>query len=174
VASNIEWKARCREPGRQRELAQGLAAGPPELLEQADTFFVVPHGRLKLRRLAADRGELISYDRPDQAGPKQSTYTLTPTTEPELLRRTLAQVLGVRGEVRKRRWLYRAGQSRLHFDEVERLGVFLEVEVVLQPGQSVAEGERLADQLRHALDVRTEDLVAQAYIDLLTSPSPDA
>ena len=79
----------------------------------------------------------------------------------------LARVLGVRGVVRKRRWLYLVGQMRIHLDEVEGLGVFLEVEVVLQPGQAVGEGERLAEDVRRRLDVRAEDLVEVAYIDLL-------
>jgi predicted adenylyl cyclase CyaB len=80
--------------------------------------------------------------------------------------------LGVRGEVRKRRWLYLAGQARIHLDEVEGLGTFLEVEVVLQPGQSVAEGQRVASELRRALDVSDRDLVERAYIDLLASGQP--
>jgi predicted adenylyl cyclase CyaB len=167
VADNVEWKAHSRDPQQQRELAERLADGPPELLEQADTFFPTPHGRLKLRQLAVDRGELIYYERPDEAGPKQSTYVLAATDQPEALSAILTRALGVRGVVRKRRWLYRVGQTRIHFDEVEGLGTFLEVEVVLQPGQTISEGERIAEDIRRQLAVRDEDLVGSAYIDLL-------
>lgn len=167
MRQNVEWKARARDPRRQRELAEQLADGSPELLEQLDTFFAAPHGRLKLRQLAEDRGELIYYERPDQAGPKQSSYSLVSTNQPAALTALLAQALGVRGMVRKRRWLYRAGQTRIHFDEVEGLGAFLEVEVVLQPGQAVREGERIAEEVRRQLAVADEDLVETAYIDLL-------
>jgi predicted adenylyl cyclase CyaB len=169
MPSNIEWKARARDPQRQRQLAERLANGPPELLEQIDTFFSVAHGRLKLRQLAAERGELIYYERSDQAGPKQSTYSLAATNQPEALAALLAQALGVRGVVHKRRWLYRAGQTRIHFDEVEGLGSFLEVEVVLQPGQAIREGERIAEEARRQLAVHDEDLVEVAYIDLLAT-----
>jgi adenylate cyclase class IV len=167
MGTNIEWKARARDAGRQRELAARLASGPPELLEQADTFFLAARGRLKLRQLAPDRGELIAYERPDQAGPKPSLYSISRTADPAGLREVLAQAQGVRGEVRKRRWLYLVGQSRIHLDEVEGLGTFLEVEVVLEPRQSVAEAERIALGLRRALDVRDEDLIEGAYMDLL-------
>jgi len=167
MGENVEWKAQARDPERQRELAECLADGPPQLLEQLDTFFPTAHGRLKLRQLAADRGELIYYERPDQAGPKQSTYSLVATDQPAALGALLAQAMGVRGVVRKRRWLYRVGQTRIHFDEVEGLGAFLEVEVVLQPGQAVSEGERIAEDIRRQLAVRDEDLVEPAYIDLL-------
>jgi adenylate cyclase class IV len=171
MATNIEWKAWARHPEQQRKLAKDLAGRPPELLVQIDTFFHVPRGRLKLRQLAPDRGELIFYERRDQAGPKPSHYSIVPTGEPAALRATLAQALSMRGEVHKRRWLFLVGQSRIHLDEVEGLGTFLDVEVVLAPGQEFASGERIAADLRRALDVRDEDLVDRAYIDLLTEQS---
>src|SRR5690242_1438063 len=118
---NVEWKARARDPERQRELAEGLSGSPPELLEQVDTFFHASHGRLKLRRFTADSGELIHYQRPNRAGPKQSTYAIVGTDVPGLLRDLLGQSLGVLGEVRKRRCLFLLGQTRIHLDEVEGL-----------------------------------------------------
>jgi adenylate cyclase class IV len=58
-------------------------------------------------------------------------------------------------------------QSRIHVDEVEGLGCFLEVEVVLRPDQTEDEGARMATGLRLALGVQEEDLVQGAYLDLL-------
>jgi len=167
MGTNIEWQAHARDPGRHSELAARLAGGPPELLEQSDTFFNAPRGRLKLREQAPDRGELILYERPDQAGSRLSSYSVSRTAEPAALREVFARAPGVRGEVRKRRWLLLAGQARIHLDEVEGLGTFLEVEVVLQPGQSPAEGERTARELRRGLDVGDDDLVKGACLDLL-------
>ena len=68
---------------------------------------------------------------------------------------------------RKRRTVFIVGQSRIHLDEVERLGSFLEVEVVLRPEQTVAEGERIATALRRDLEVQEQDLIDVAYIELL-------
>jgi predicted adenylyl cyclase CyaB len=167
MANNVEWKARLRDLERQTELARQLAESPPELLEQVDTFFNVAHGRLKLRRFSAAHGELIHYVRSDTTGPKHSAYSRVPTEEPDALRELLAQALGIRGEVRKRRWLYLAGPVRIHLDEVEHLGTFLEVEVVLHTEQSLAEGERIALAFRQSLDVNEDDLVECAYVDLL-------
>ena len=167
MANNVEWKARARDPHRQRILAAKLADGPPEMLDQVDTFFPVQHGYLKLRQLSADRGELIHYLRPVQAGPKLSKYFLLPIDQPGEMRNLLVQALGIYGEVRKRRFVFFVGQSRIHFDEVERLGSFLEVEVVLRPEQAIAEGERIATALRRQLEVQDEDLIEVAYIELL-------
>jgi adenylate cyclase class IV len=167
MASNVEWKPRARDQGRQRGLAERLAGGPPELLEQAGTFFIAPQGRPKLRRLSAGHGELIYYDWPDQAGPKRSDHAVGTTDRSDALQELLAQALGVRGEAPKRRRLYRVGPARVPLDLVEGLGAFLEVEVLLRPGQPVVEGERLAEELRCQLDVRPEDLVDVASVDLL-------
>lgn len=169
---NIEVKARARNPQRQQALAAALATSPPEILNQADTFFCVPDGRLKLRQFTEQRGELIFYQRPDLPGPKTSTYSISRTDEPTVLQAMLAAALGVVGEVRKERTLYLAGQTRIHFDQVEGLGTFLELEVVLRPEQSQEDGQRIADRLMGQLDIQQEDLVPGAYLDLiLKSPT---
>lgn len=175
MAANIELKARVRNWGKLHAAAAGITGDTGTLIDQFDTFFAVPAGRLKLRQLARDRGELIFYQRPDEPGPKQSDYTLTPTSDPVSLRDTLAQALGVSGEVRKRRWLFLSkrfgGNTRIHLDEVKGLGQFLELEVVLEPGQSTDDGVRIAGEFRTALDIRDEDLIDCAYVDLITAHS---
>jgi predicted adenylyl cyclase CyaB len=167
MAVNIEWKAFASAPPRQRELAAALAGKAPELLEQEDTFFLVPHGRLKLRRFGPSHGELIHYFRPDLAGSRQSTYTRIATDQPDALAAMMAKALGVIGVVKKKRWLFLAATARIHLDDVERLGTFLEVEVILGPEQSAAQAELIAEGLRKALEVREEDMIAEAYLDLL-------
>jgi predicted adenylyl cyclase CyaB len=167
MAINFEWKACARDFDRQRQLAEAVTGSPALLLEQEDTFFRVPRGRLKLRQLAEAQGELIYYDRPDRAGPKISVYSLVPTDQPDALRELLTQALGVRAVVRKRRRLYQRGPVRIHLDEVEGLGTFVEVEVVIRPGEVAAGGEELAADLQRELEVRGEDLVEVAYVDLL-------
>lgn len=164
---NIEWKARVRDAHGQRALAERLSDKPVEILDQIDTFFNVSKGRLKLRQLASNHAELIFYERSDQATAKASHYSIAPTSEPERMRETLARACGIRGEVRKRRWLYRHGPARIHFDEVEGLGTFLEVEVVLTADQDHAAGQPLADWLREQLHVAAADLLDVAYMDLL-------
>ena len=77
----------------------------------------------------------------------------------------------IEGIVRKKRHLFLVGQTRIHIDEVEGLGSFLELEVVLQEGQEAEEGMAIATSLMDKLRVKKKDLVAGAYIDLIKKRS---
>ncbi len=59
------------------------------------------------------------------------------------------------------------GQTRIHLDEVEGLGEFIELEVVLRPEQTDAQGQAIAVDLMNKLGVREADLLEGAYMDLL-------
>jgi predicted adenylyl cyclase CyaB len=167
VGRNVEIKARVGDPAAVRARAAAMADGPAELIFQHDTFFHCPDGRLKLRRFSDGHGELIFYRRDDGSGPKESRYRKSPTADPDSLLETLSAALGVAGIVRKERVLYLAGQTRIHLDEVEGLGHFLELEVVLDDDQTARDGERIAHELMAGLGITGDDLVAVAYIDLL-------
>jgi len=167
MAANIEIKARVDDFETLKARAASISDKPLEIIAQEDTFFNTEKGRLKLRKLAPERGELIYYERPDQDGPKRSNYHLAKTNDPENLKTTLALALGVRGVVRKTRYLYMVGQTRIHVDDVEGLGHFMELEVVMDEGQSDAEGQAIAEDLMHRLGVGRDALLEGAYMDLL-------
>jgi adenylate cyclase class IV len=169
VASNIEIKARLSPEriGLVRSAALTRSSLAPEVLYQTDTFYRVPSGRLKLREFEDGTAELIAYERPDRAGPKQSSYVRYPCADPKSLNETLARSLGIRGLVEKRREVIHVGQTRVHLDEVSGLGSFLELEVVLGPHQSPEEGEVIAAELMDVFGVASESLIEGAYIDLL-------
>jgi predicted adenylyl cyclase CyaB len=164
---NVEIKARVSNPLRLQTLAQALSDDAGTLLQQDDTFFHTPQGRLKLRTLAPTHGELIYYERADAAGPRPSRYEVAPTSTPAALLATLAAALGVRGVVRKQRRLYLLGQTRVHIDAVEGLGTFVELEWGMQPGQTHADGVRAVAELMQRLEITEAELIAGAYIDLL-------
>lgn len=167
MPSNIEIKARVADMQRLRSTTMQLAPEPGQLIHQEDVFFPAASGRLKLRILADDSGELIHYHRPDTCESKQSVYQIVRTSRPQELRRLLSDALGEAITVRKRREIYLVGRTRIHLDEVEGLGSFMELEVVLDPDQDPGEGRRIASELMTALDVSESDLVPCAYADLL-------
>jgi predicted adenylyl cyclase CyaB len=167
MARNIEIKAAVRDFAPLIDTLRRLGAAPPRELEQEDTFFPCPTGRLKLRRLSDASGELIHYARADDPGPRESRHLRAATPEPDRLRDVLAAAHGVSGVVRKHRTVYMLGRTRVHLDDVEGLGRFLELEVVLGDAEPADAGVREARALLAALDIGEEQLVGSAYVDLL-------
>jgi adenylate cyclase class IV len=175
MATNIEIKARVAALETVRAKALSLASGPGEILRQTDTFFVVPEGRLKIREFDDGTGELIAYHRPNTPGLRQSVYTRYPCNDARALCDTLSRVLPVHGVVRKEREVAIIGQTRVHFDTVEGLGTFIELEVILSDDEPAHHGEHIARDLLRTLQIPDESLIAEAYIDLLdgrTSSTP--
>jgi len=174
---NIEIKARIGSVEALRPRAEALAGAPAVLIVQDDSFFRVAHGRLKLREFADGSAELIHYHRPDSTEAKASDYVRVPVQEPAALREALVRANGLLGRVQKQRWLCRVGATRIHLDRVQGLGDFMELEVVLQDGQSDAEGEAVAEGLMQQLGLgHAEDpaqnpaeRLAGAYLDLLAA-----
>ncbi len=171
---NIEIKARIASVAGLLPRARALADGPEVAIAQDDTFFTVPHGRLKLRQFADGSAELIHYQRPDNAEAKASDYVRVPVPDPTALREALARALGVQGRVRKQRLLLMVGATRIHLDQVEGLGDFMELEVVLVEKQSDASGAATAQALMQALGLGDAPRLAGAYLDLLAAAAPHA
>ena len=166
MPANIEIKAHARNFAEIKTLAAALSETACETIEQQDTFFNSPQGRIKLRQLPAQPAQLIYYTRADQNGPKRSEYQLVQTGDPENLKTVLSLAYGVRGVIRKTRYLYRVGQTRIHLDDVSGLGQFLELEVAMQPGQTDSQGQAIAEDLMQKLGVSPDDLIEGAYMDL--------
>jgi predicted adenylyl cyclase CyaB len=171
MAKNIEIKARASNFTTQLELGAAITDQPLVTLIQKDTFFNVAEGRLKLREFADAKAVLIFYHRSNTIGPKLSDYHITETDDPGGLKSILQQAYGVRHVVKKVRSLYMSGRTRLHFDTVENLGDFIELEVVLDQHRSAefAQTEALAEaqELMQQLNIQKSDLVDVAYVDLL-------
>ena len=111
-------------------------------------------------------GELISYRRPDTREARGSDYFVYPVADPALLRATLEHALVSGGAVRKRRHLFLYRHTRIHLDEVEGLGAFVELETVMT-GQSEHEGHAELAHVAEALALKPEDAIPQPYVELL-------
>ena len=166
---NVEIKARLRDMGAAERIAVELAGPEPHArLRQVDTYFRVPAGRLKLREISGteERAELIVYHRPDQSGPKSSTYHVAPVDDPAALKGVLVECLGVRIVVDKRRTVYLWRNVRIHLDSVAGLGEFLEFEAVMPEGAADEEGERLVADLMERFGTPRGDLIEGSYSDM--------
>jgi predicted adenylyl cyclase CyaB len=168
--NNIEIKARLHGLKAAEAVAANLCGhGPDAILRQVDTYFEVGTGRLKLREFqGTSKSELIFYRRPDTAGPSESDYQIVPLPEAARIKSALTRALGVKAVVRKNRTLYLHNGTRIHLDEVEGLGSFIEFEVVLAAGDSRDKGEAQAQRLIAEFTIDEADLVSCSYSDLLS------
>lgn len=174
---NVEFKAPCEDLPRARETLVALGAVPQGIDHQIDTYFRVPHGRLKLREGTIERN-LIQYHRPDVTGPRRSDVTLVPAgASGDALKVALTRALGILVVVDKRREILWLDNVKLHLDEVKGLGTFLEVEAIAHDGHT--EGD-LHVQCRHlltALAIDPATTIPGSYSDALLAnagPPPPA
>src|SRR4051812_36929780 len=164
---NIELKARCGDLLRAATAAESLGAVSQGVLVQTDTYFHAARGRLKLREHEGGRAELIWYARPDRVEYRASDYHVIPVSNPAEMKPALAAALGIRGEVRKRRQLYLWHNVRIHIDDVQSLGTFIEFEAVISDESEETQSLERLRILTDALRIGDEDRVAQSYSDLL-------
>jgi predicted adenylyl cyclase CyaB len=167
MPSNIEIKAALADRAAAEAVAARLSHSAPEVFQQEDFFFGCNGGRLKLRIFSPERGELIRYERSNIPETRCSCYLIARTPDPKILLEILTATLGLRGIVKKKRTPYWIGQTRVHLDEVETLGDFLELEVVLRPEQSEEEGKKIANALLAEFRIDQIQIIGEAYIDLL-------
>lgn len=163
---NVELKARDLEP--EATLARCLALGAVEVgtLAQRDTYFAGRRGRMKLRA-DQDGAVLISYRRPDSAEASESTYVLAPVDKPNALTEALEAALGSTVVVTKQRRLLLWEGVRIHLDEVDGLGSFIEFEAVLPDAGDLEAAQAKVAHLRDALQIADDALVSVGYSDLL-------
>lgn len=164
---NVEFKARCENPGKIRSFLRDSSAQFVGLDEQTDTYFEVPNGRLKLREGKIEN-YLIFYKRGDEAGPKKSEVVLYKPSDIKKLKEILLKSLSAIVSVKKTREIFFIDNVKFHIDRVDNLGGFIEVEAI-SPDGKVPE-ETLQRQCNHylkAFGINEEDLVASSYSDLL-------
>jgi homotetrameric cytidine deaminase len=173
-ARNVELKAHDPDPGRTLERALAAGAEDRGVLRQRDTYFAVARGRLKLREQEPGGATLIAYERPDAGSERVSDYRLVPVAEPEPLRVALAAANGVSAVVVKRRRLLIWESVRIHLDEVDGLGSFLELEAVAEQGSDLRHERARLGELRRRLEIGDDALREGSYGDAAATGEPDA
>src|ERR671917_545370 len=165
--TNLEFKARDPHPARTLELALALGAEDRGEIAQTDTYFARARGRLKLREQQPGEAELIQCRRADTPGARESEYRTVPAADAPALRDALDAALGTLVVVEKRRRLLLHENVRIHIDEVEGLGSFLELEAVGEPESDLSDEHDKVSRLRTELQIGDDALVAESYSDLM-------
>lgn len=164
---NVEIKARCSHTDQIRLVLKQHKAVFRGVDRQVDTYFKLPHGRLKLREGNIEN-YLIHYDRPDTPGPKRSIVTLYKPPSDPALREILSRSLEIHAVVRKTREIYHLENVKFHIDQVDGLGQFIEIEAIDDSG-TLAEVALRAQCEKYVTLFRIppDELVECSYSDMI-------
>lgn len=164
---NVEIKAKCNRPAVIRQYLLDNHADFRGTDVQTDTYFNVPHGRLKLREGNIENN-LIYYERKDQAGPKNSHFNLLKTDNPELLKEILTKANGVKVVVKKIREIYYISNVKFHIDDVPGLGSFIEIEAGNKEANLTQEVlQKQCEFYLKEFNIEKGDLLEISYSDML-------
>jgi adenylate cyclase class 2 len=164
---NYEFKAKCVNTDALEARLQALHPRFIGTDHQIDTYFCVQHGRLKLREGTIEHA-LIHYQRPDTAGPKQSDVLLYQHTPDPLLKEILTKSLGVKIVVDKKRKIYFMDNVKFHFDQVQELGSFVEVEAIDREGSiGIQKLKQQCNVYAQLFSINGGDYIEGSYSDLL-------
>jgi homotetrameric cytidine deaminase len=164
---NVELKSRDPDPARTLELALALGANDEGEIVQRDTYFDGSRARVKLREQTPGDDELIAYRRPDDDEARVSEYLRVAVPGAEALREALDSAYGTRVVVAKRRRLLLWDDVRIHLDEVEGLGSYMELEALAPQESDLEPARQKVERLRRELQIDDANLVAGSYSDLL-------
>ncbi len=169
---NLEFKAELRDPLIARAAALRLGASFIAEVEQVDTYFRVPHGRLKRRETTGEPTEYIFYHRRDEAQPKLCQFTIYDlATARERFGLTDPPIWVI---VHKRRQIFMYKNVRIHLDDVRDLGTFLELEALISAAHNIARCHQVLGEIRRAIEPALGELIAVSYSDLLAAARDDA
>jgi adenylate cyclase class 2 len=164
---NFEFKAACNEPEKLEQILLNKNPVFAGTDHQVDTYFNVSSGRLKLREGNIENA-LIHYERKNEAGAKLSDVSLYHHNPDASLKEVLTRALGIKVVVDKKRKIYFIENVKFHFDRVEGLGTFVEVEAIDVDGSIGL--NILKDQCNvyaQLLGINSEDYISLSYSDLL-------
>ncbi len=162
---NVEYKAELRDPALARAVCARIGATFVGTLRQTDTYYRIPDGRLKKRETEGAPLEFIFYHRANRLRPKLSHYTIY--DEAAAAARFGLLPLPIWVTVRKSRdlWMYR--EVRIHLDEVDGLGAFLEFEAIVSSDRHVGVCHQLVEELREHFKPTLGEPVSASYSDMI-------
>jgi ribosomal-protein-alanine N-acetyltransferase len=163
----IEFKARVADIDAKEALLRSLNPVFKGEDRQVDTYFNVKEGRLKLREGNIENA-LIWYNRANTAGSKLSEVLLHKHNPGTALKEILLKLHGVKVVVDKKRRIYFIDNVKFHFDEVQGLGQFIEVEAIDETGELGQEKlQQQCDYYAAMFAINAENYIAFSYSDLL-------
>ncbi|RPI01461.1 MAG: CYTH domain-containing protein [Calditrichaeota bacterium] len=164
---NLELKAIYPDLAQAHRLALSIGAVFTWTKTQRDTYWCTENGRLKLRQQDNEAAQLIAYQRPNERGARISHYLIYSTDQAEQLFAVLQQVIPIEVSVTKERTLYLWKNVRIHLDEVEHLGSFIEFEAQINNVYPETICHEFINFLIDHFQISSNQLSAVGYAEML-------
>ncbi|CAD5211238.1 unnamed protein product [Bursaphelenchus okinawaensis] len=134
------------------------------IAQQLDVYFNVPYGQLKLRKThpSKEHAELISSKSVSHSSNLVETRS-THIQEASALRKTLELCITELGSIKKKRRVYVKDNVRINLDDVEDVGVFVDIEIKKDGSHDV---DKKAEEVRKALGITEDIVVSSTYLEL--------
>jgi predicted adenylyl cyclase CyaB len=138
---------------------------------QTDTYFNVAKGRLKLREGNIENA-LIYYERQNVPNAKQSNVLLYQHQPDPSLKNILGKLHGIKVIVNKVRRIYFIENVKFHFDTIDELGTFVEVEAIDNTGNiGIEKLKEQCSKYAELFEIKSEDYISLSYSDMILERS---
>ena len=168
---SLEFRAELADAGLARGVLPRIGAKFVGKLEQTDTYFRVTSGVLKLRRSSMggepEPPEVVHYERVSRTQPRVCRFGIY--TEGEARERFGVLPLPIWVTVHKVREIWMLGGLRVHLDEVQDLGRFIELEALTSRKQPVPRCYELIASARSRLRPVMGEPLSQGYAEMLSA-----
>lgn len=135
---------------------------------QKDTYYLIGERRLKLRE-QKNLKEIIYYIRRNKKDTKESKYFRIPVPAIFLfsVKKLFSFLFREKTVIDKERYLYLYKHTRIHLDNVKRLGSFVELETVFNGSEGEKSLLKEHEEIKHALKLDSFQSILGSYSDLL-------
>ena len=167
MPKNYEIKSSVKSVEYIREVARKLVKNKTHkhFKEfQKDIYYDTGKGRLKLRIINNETGNLIFYDRKEHNKKRVSNYIISETKNFKELDEILKKLFNIFVVVDKEREIFIYDNIRIHLDKVKKLGSFLEIEIIYD---SFKEAKKTMNELIEYFNLEEKDFIKESYSDML-------
>ncbi len=163
MPTNLELKIKVESHKKIRNKLIEIGADNIGVLNQKDMYYNVPEGLLKLR---VENGKecLIYYRRDEKGSDRWSDFDVL-KFERDGVEQFFNRIFTIETVVQKRRELFIYHSTRIHLDEVEALGSYLELETLVLKGKE--EAKLRFENIINVLELNTSKQIRKSYKDLL-------
>jgi len=170
----VEVKARVKKLETVRRKLMELNAKHVGTFHQTDTYFEVPRGRLKIRETSGrPQAQLIYYERENTKGPKKSEAFILQIDQPTIFKAAIKKLLKIKATVHKTREIYEFKGIKIHLDEVENLGKFVELEKLTERDEDrIREDREILEKFLESFGITRADLERLSYGELMREKQP--